>query len=121
MASRAALGDLLVFVLFPCLGMANHDTNLSFSVFLRTVLPFTAAWGLIALLAGAYAPQTLRSVKQTLVAVPSAWLLAGVVGISVRVLLFDRPFVLSFAIVAIGLTGTMLIAWRVVLATITKR
>jgi len=118
---HAAIGDAVVFALFPLLGSANHDTSLSADTFLRTALPFAVAWAIVGFTAGAYATRTLRSPGQTLARVPGAWLLAGIAAAYVRVVAFDRPFSLSFAIVAIALTGAMLVGWRLLLAFVTRR
>ena len=117
----AALGDLVVFLLFPILGAANHDTTLSLDTIARTTVPFGLAWAFVGLVAGAFAVRTLRSPARTLAIVPAAWLAAGIIAIGARVLMLDRPFVFSFAIVAIGLTGVLLIAWRLALALSARR
>ena len=118
---HAAIGDAVVFALFPLLGSANHDTSLSADTFLRTTLPFAVAWAIVGLVAGAYATRTLRSPGQTLALVPGAWLLAGIAAVYMRVVAFERPFSLSFAIVAVALTGAMLVGWRLGLALASRR
>ena len=115
------MGDLIVFLLFPVLGSANHDTTLSLDAILRTTVPFALAWAIVGLVTGAFAVRTLRSPARTLAIVPAAWLAAGIIAIGARVLVLDRPFLLSFAIVAIGLTGAMLVAWRLGLAFAARR
>ena len=116
----ALAGDLTIFALFPVLGMADHDWTLTSERFVRTFVPFAVAWPPAALLAKAYAVPALRSVRRALLIVPPAWLVAGIAGIAIRVGLFDRPFVLAFALVAIGLTGAMLVVWRVTLASLLR-
>jgi hypothetical protein len=117
----ALVGDLAVFALFPLLGMAGHDWTLTSERFARTFLPFAFAWPAVALLARAYATPALRSARLALLIVLPAWLIAGVAGIGIRVVLFDRSFSLAFALVAIGLTGAMLVIWRVTLAVLRNR
>jgi hypothetical protein len=46
---------------------------------------------------------------------------SGVIAIAIRVVLFDRPFSLPFAIVAIGATTLLIVVWRLVLATALSR
>ena len=121
MRSYAALGDLAVFLLFPVLGSANHDASLSLDTIARTTVPFALAWAFVGLVPGIYAVRTLRSPGRTLAVVPAAWLAAGIIALGARVLVLDRPFVLSFAIVAIGLTGALLVAWRLALAFSARR
>ncbi len=118
---HAAIGDAVVFALFPLLGSANHDTSLSADTFLRTALPFALAWAIVGLATGAYATRTLRSPARTLALIPGAWLVAGIAAVPIRVVAFDRPFSPSFAIVAVGLTGAMLVGWRLLLALASRR
>ena len=116
----ATLGDLAVFLLFPVLGSASHDEGLSATSVARVVVPFAVTWFGSASLTGTLEPPTLRSPRQTLWRVPLVWLPAGVGAIAVRTIVFGRPFSTSFALVAIGVTGAMLLAWRLALA-IAKR
>ena len=118
---HAALGDLAVFLLFPILGSANHDTTLSLDTIARTAVPTALAWAVVGLAAGAFALRTLRSPARTLAIVPAAWLVAGAIAVVARTVVFDRPFSLTFAIVAIGTTGAMLVAWRLGLAFAARR
>ena len=116
----APLGDLATFAIFPLLGSANHDNDVESASFVRTFVPFAIVWPVAGLLASAFAASTVRSARRTLLIVPPAWLAAGIAGIALRVNLFDRDFAWSFSIVAIGVTGAMLLAWRLVLAAIVR-
>jgi hypothetical protein len=120
-AGIALLGDLVLVALFPFLGASSHESAVTIESFFRTFTPFAVVWPAVGVLAKAYAIRTLRSTGRTLRVVPVAWLIAGVLAIAVRVFVFDRPFVLAFALVAIGVTGAMVIAWRLALAVVLGR
>jgi hypothetical protein len=45
---------------------------------------------------------------------------AGVVAIGLRVTVFDRDFSLAFSIVAIAVTGALIIGWRLLLAAVLR-
>lgn len=116
----AAIGDALILLLFPILGSTEHGTGLTLTVFWRTVVPFALAWALVGVPVGAFAPSTLRSVRRTAQRVPPAWLAAGVLGLVARSLFFERPFILSFALVAVGVLMAMLTLWRLALAALSR-
>jgi hypothetical protein len=115
--SAAALaGDLVVFAMFPFLGSAEHGFRVDSESFVRVFVPFAVAWAVVGLLSTSFASATVASVRRTAVVVPVAWLIAGVLGIAIRINAFDRGFVLSFSIVAIWATLVMLSMWRLALA-----
>jgi hypothetical protein len=112
----ALAGDLAIFAAFPFLGAANHENAVDAERFVRVFVPFAIAWPALGLAATAFASDTVRTARRTLVVVPPAWLAAGVIGIAIRVFLFDCPFSLAFSIVAVSLTGLLIVAWRLGLA-----
>ena len=116
-----AAGDLAVFLLFPLLGSLSHDMDLTVGAVLRTNVPFGVAWLLVAPWLGAYRlpvmSQPTVAWRMTLV----AWLPAGVLALAMRTWLLDRPFDIAFALVALGITDTLLVAWRVTYALLTRR
>ena len=106
-----------ILIAFPFLGAANHENSVTVEGFARTVVPFAIAWFGVGVLTPAFRVATIRSVKRTSRWVPPAWLAAGVIGIALRVVVFDRAFVLSFTIVAIAVVGLLIIGWRLALAS----
>ena len=112
----ALTGDFLILIAFPFLGAANHENSVTIESFVRTVVPFAIAWLGVAMVTPALRVSTIRSVKRTYRWVPPTWLAAGVIAIVLRVVVFDRAFVLSFAIVAIAVVGLLIIGWRLALA-----
>ena len=111
-----AIGDFIVFLLFPFMGASSHSMGLNPDTFVRTVVPFATAWIIVGLITKAFAPSLVRSPGRTLRAIPAAWLAAGILGVVLRALLFDR-FDFVFALVAIGVMGVMLVIWRLAFAT----
>lgn len=118
--SVALTGDLLILIAFPFLGAANHENSVTLESFVRTVVPFVIAWVGVGMLTPALRVNTIRSIKRTYRWVPPAWLVAGVIAIALRVVVFDRAFVLSFAIVAIAVVGLLIIGWRLALAAVLR-
>ena len=116
----AAIGDFIVFLLFPFLGASSHAMGLTPDTFVRTVVPFTTAWIIVGLVTKAFTPGLIRSPQRTLRTIPATWLAAGVIGLILRTLLFDRSFELTFALVSVGVIGVMLVLWRLILASLRR-
>jgi hypothetical protein len=105
LAVIAIAGDMLILVAFPFLGSLEHDVTVNAPMFTRTFVPFAIAWLALVAASKAYGPAGIRSLRRTLLTIPPAWLIAGVAAIAIRVWVFDRPFVLSFAIVGFSING----------------
>jgi len=114
----ALTGDFLILAAFPFLGAANHEDGVNFKSFGRTFLPFASAWLGVGISMSALSVSTIRSVKRTYLWVPSAGLVAGVIAIVLRIVVFDRPFSLSFSIVAIAVISLLVVLWRLALAAV---
>lgn len=119
--ATALAGDIAVLVSFPFLGAMNHEDPVSFESFTRTVVPFAIAWVVVGAASTSFAAATIRSRTLTLQRVLLALVGSGVIAIAIRVVLFDRPFSLPFAIVAISATTLLIIVWRLSLATLLSR
>ena len=118
--SVVALGDLGVFLAFAILGKAEHGVALGQALF-RTALPFTVAWFAVSPWLGSYRASALRNLKETVWKIPLIWLLCGLVALFARALLYDRPIILAFTLVSIGVQGLSLIGWRCVLLLVVQR
>ena len=116
-----AAGDLAVFLLFPLLGSLSHGIDLTVGAVLRTSVPFGVAWLLVAPWLGVYRLPVMSEPTVAWRMTLAAWLPAGVLALAMRTWLLDRPFDIAFALVALGITGTLLVAWRVTYALLTKR
>jgi hypothetical protein len=100
------LGDLTAFLAFGALGLASHERSLSLETIARSVLVFPAAWFMIAPWFGAFGPGPVRSAL-------AAWLVAGVLALCARALIFDRELFTAFLAIALIGNGLFLIGWRI--------
>lgn len=116
-----AAGDLAVFLAFPALGVRSHDEPLLLLATLRNTVPFALAWLFGGPLLGAFRQKVLASPKAAALAVLFAWPPAGLVGLVVRMLWFERPWAWSFAIVALLVQGVLLLVWRTAFAAVAGR
>jgi hypothetical protein len=119
--ATALAGDIAVLAAFPFIGAMNHEDPVSIESFTRTVVPFAIAWLVVGVTSTSFATATIHSRTLTLLRVLLALVGSGVIAIAIRVVLFDRPFSLPFAIVAIGATTLLIVVWRLVLATALSR
>jgi hypothetical protein len=118
-------GDALVFIAFAALGRASHNLPAE-SPLLATLLvaaPFAAAWAVVAPLMAAFGREAraLASPWRWLAHTALTWLIAGPLGLALRLLLFRRPFILSFALVTMAVVAAMMLAWRGLFWLINKR
>jgi hypothetical protein len=119
--AAAIAGDLLLLAAFPFIGAMNHEDPVSFESFTRTVVPFVIAWALVGAGSTSFADATIRSRMLIGQRVLPALLATGVLAMAIRVTLFDRPFSLPFAIVAVSATTLLIIVWRLALATVLNK
>lgn len=117
----AAAGDVAILAAFPFLGAASHEDGVTAASFVRIVVPFVVGWAIVGLPASAYTQATVGSLGRTLRIVPASWLAAGSIAMAIRIWGFDRPFVLAFSLVAVGVMGGLLIGWRLLLAVASAR
>lgn len=114
-----AAGDLLVFIFFASEGLTTHNLSMGASPIL-TVLgvaaPFALPWFAAAFLMGVYRQDTNDHLIQMLVRAALAWIVAGVTGLLIRSTLLGRPFIMTFAEVAMGVNAALLLGWRIVFA-----
>jgi hypothetical protein len=108
----ALVGDLLIFLMFPLLGGAEHATGVTADSILRTTVPFAVCWLLLGVPLRVYTASILRSPGRTLRTVPLVWLAAGILANIARIVIFDREFSLVFVTVSVGVVLVLLTAWR---------
>lgn len=116
----AALGDLAVFLIFVLGGRAEHGI-IQDAAFWRTALPFAVVWFAVSPWLGAFRASTLTSARASAWRVALIWLACGIIAVALRAWLTDRTFQMTFALVAIGVQGVMLLGWRVILSTVSRR
>jgi hypothetical protein len=118
--SLAVLGDFGVFVAFAILGNIEHGVAVGQALF-RTALPFAIVWFAASLWLGGYRTFALRNFKETAWKIPLIWFLCWLVALLARALLYDRPIILAFALVSLGVQGLLLVGWRCVFIVIIRR
>ena len=101
--------DLLLLIGFAALGRGAHDEGSAIGGTLTTAAPF-----LIGYTASALATRLDRDPLSVRRAV-SAWAPGIILGLLLRRLVFDRGIALPFVIVALAVTGLMLLGWRLLL------
>ena len=104
MQSRALLiaADVGAFVAFGVLGLTSHEDSVTLTTFARAILPFPVAWLVVAPWTGAFSERAVDG-RYPVANVLMAWLVAGVLAMCGRALVFDRELFTAFF--AIGITG----------------
>jgi hypothetical protein len=116
MTSRAIVaGDLLALFAFALLGLASHEHELTVAALARTFVPFAASWLAVGGIAGALGPTTDGHPALGLRFL-AAYLIAAVIALSARSLLFDRALLNAFFVIALAGNGLFLFGWRVAAA-----
>jgi hypothetical protein len=118
--SLAVLGDFGVFVAFAILGNIEHGVAVGQALF-HTALPFAVVWFVASPWLGSYRASALCNLKETAWKIPLIWFLCGLVALLARALLYDRPIILAFALVSLGVQGISLVGWRCVLIVVVRR
>jgi Protein of unknown function (DUF3054) len=96
--------DVLALAGFVLIGMRSHSDAAAVSIFLRTFVPFTGSWLVVAWLVGTYRPPTpIGLIATLLIAIP-----IGVLLRALWVRSWSAGEVLTFALVAL-VFATMLI------------
>lgn len=113
--ARLALGDLLVIVGFLIVGELRHGVHPVESplVVADTIAPFLVGWAAGALAAGAYAPDSTRTVRTAVLRATAAWVPAAAIGLALRATDYfhgNSPW--TFALVIVGVGVACLSAWR---------
>jgi len=109
------VGDALVFIFFAIQGRTTHGMSLGASPILTAMevaAPFAMPWFIMAALLGAFRGGTITHPGRMLLTTFAAWVIAGPIGLVVRTLLLQRAQLLSFAAVALGVNGALLLVWR---------
>ena len=114
----AAVGDILVFVVFGLVGRSSHHESVSNVMGdMETILPFIACWLVGAAIGGAYTQDAFKG-RRGMWLVTRSWLLAGVMVLILRSLAERRVVPVSFALVAILFNLVLLLVWRIALKTL---
>jgi hypothetical protein len=106
-----AAGDLGAFIIFGAIGLTSHEDAVTLKTVARAILPFPVAWFLIAPWLGAFSERAVAG-RESLLRLAAIWLVAGVIALCVRALIFDRRLFNAFFVIALVGDGVMLLGWR---------
>lgn len=112
-------GDLLVLLAFAVVGRRSHEEAAGLEAALAvgtTAAPFVIGW-LVASVVPSLRTSALN-VRALLLEAARMWLVAYPVAVLVRATVLGRFSPLSFYLVAFGSALIMLLAWRLVVATV---
>ena len=101
-------GDIAAFLLFGFIGLASHEESVTASIVARSLLPFPIAWMMIAPNVGALDP------RARIPGVLGVWVVAGVIALVARSVLFDRELFNAFFVISLFGNGLFLAIWRVI-------
>jgi hypothetical protein len=115
MQSRVVLvgGDVVAFVAFGLLGLASHEDGITATTIARSILPFVVSWLAIAPWSGAFGERAVDgrfSVANVLI----VWFVAGIAGMCLRAVVFDRALFTAFFAIGITGMGLFLGGWRAI-------
>ena len=104
-------GDIGALLAFALLGLATHERELTLIALARSFLPFAVVWLLVASVLGGFQPDADgRPVSGW--GIVLLWLPAGVLGVVLRSMVFERTLFTAFLAVALIGDGLFLLAWR---------
>lgn len=112
-------GDLLALVGFVSYGLYSHglDPWLVPEHVGWVALPFVLAWLVVAPAAGLYRPDTLTSVRTTIVLLVVGWTVASLLGGAIRATpLFPGGAPVTFLLVNLAAGLVFLLPWRIAVA-----
>lgn len=111
-----AVGDALALIAFVTAGTIQHGGQpLSRpGAVAGTLAPFLLAWVVVALLGGLYTTDAVRSPRATLRRTVPAWVVAVLLGQTLRVTpAFAGGTSVAFILVTLVVGGLLLVGWRV--------
>jgi len=104
-------GDIGALLSFTLLGLATHERELTVAALARSFLPFAVTWLLVASVLGGFQPDADgRPVRGW--GIVMLWAPAGVLGLVLRSMVFERALFTAFFAVALIGDGLFLFAWR---------
>ncbi len=115
-------GDGFALSLFVITGVLTHEQIFTFIRFGLNIVPLMAAWTLAAWLWGALRVAELQSYRTMLGRTLTAWLIAAPIALVLRAYLTGTKYlIVIFLLVALGLGGAFLLAWRALAVWLMRR
>ncbi len=104
-------GDIAALVAFGLIGLASHEEAVSTEIVARSVVPFVVAWLVIGGIAGMFGSEA-RAGNFDPARFLAAWLIAGIIAMINRAVIFDRELITAFFVIGIAGYGLFLADWR---------
>jgi len=114
------VGDLLALLTFALLGLASHEHEVSAPALARTFVPFAVSWLVVGGLTGMLKPNVAGH-PATGARFLVAYLVAGVVALVARSIIFDRTLFNAFFVIALVGNGILLFGWRALAGIVLSR
>ncbi len=124
LAAGLAVGDVLAITAFIAAGRQQHmGQPIGDPVgFLDSLAPFLIGWAIAALVGGLYTHDAVLTPRRAISWTLPAWVLALLIGMALRASpLFTGTAAPTFVLVTFLVGGTLLIGWRVLVATVANR
>lgn len=106
------VGDLLAFLVFGALGRDSHGLEVTLGTAVGAAYPFAIAWFVVGFFLGTLRPQRavtpVEAVKWSWI----TWIAAWPVGHFLRSMILQRPVIVTFALVTLGINLLILGLWR---------
>ncbi len=106
------VGDMLAFLLFGALGRESHGLEVSLRAAFGAAYPFALAWLVVGLFFGTLRPERAARPGEAVKWAWITWLAAWPVGHFLRSMILQRPVLVSFALVTLGINMLILGLWR---------
>jgi hypothetical protein len=78
-------------------------------------------WFILAWVLDAFQLDTIRQPRRMVFTTAFAWLSGGSIGLVARTMILQRPLLPTFAAVALGINGVLLLGWRFVFSLVAAR
>jgi hypothetical protein len=111
------IGDALVMLLFAWVGRRSHAMSMfDIGALLTAAVPFIVAWFLVTPWFGLFTTEVSQHWRRLLPRLLIGWAIGGPLALVLRALFLGRPIpagiIPSFAVVALGFTTLLMLAWR---------
>lgn len=108
------LGDLVVLLIFFVMGKREHHMEITLSSVLSSAYPFLIAWLIIGFIFGVFNPERYRTWRSFIIKTLSAWVIAGLLGMTLRSLILWKQIDLQFTVVVIVFNLVTIAIWRLI-------
>jgi hypothetical protein len=108
------LGDILVFLIFSVIGRRSHGeaTGTAILQVIGTAAPFAIAWFIVSPFFGLFKRKVVVSPKQVAWRTAVAWLIAWLIGLTIRSLYLKYFPPVTFALITLISNMFFLLIWR---------